>query len=1017
MPQVYDLDNVIRRINESEASKIRSSTAQKVIIIETQKGKVLARKPIFGGCVEFFLVSNSSNSSNIATSSLTFDIRDFYTDNRISVSVRYQVSCPNNNEEKVALALYEGNTPGVALENKITGWLHQYSQNEFTFKEFANNYNEQFEKLQKYAQAKAQSEIGLNLKLKLSLRQDDLKHLRTFPLQSTHFPISLRDDEQSLDFRFDTNLLISKNGEVNAILHFGDLHNLENILKEEISSYLRKNVSLFDFCYNFSNLQPNLVKHLNSVLTKYGREIDYFSHEIDKSILMPESFSIKRDINCELQDYSEPIVIKTTLKVEPQFENIVNYRKAKISNLQNWFVDNLDKIIQRKLFDCKYIEFLQNFKQIASAIEQNLEKEAKGIGYSIHLIAKISDEFKPVLKPFKVKSSYFSVLVNNYEQEINFRFETNLLISDNGESSAILNLGNLDKLEDAIKEETRKHLRDNVSLYDFCYEFSEKVQSNLVKHLDSILVKFGRKVEYFYSEIDKSILMPESLSIKHNTRCEIQEFPEPIFIKNTLEIAPNYEKIVGYKKAKISNLEAWFIKKLDNIVQRELFNVKYIDLLLDFSPRAEKIKDSLKKEAGDIGYSIRLITTVPDLKPLKLKDEGFNLKFDDTFAIKSHNNNVKVKLEFVVKGKIKDLEEIKDILNTKEDVDKLIERKIVGEVSTLLLEVEPENFYFNTEGKSVEDELRESITQLLKEEFHGTDIRVNLITLKTELEKRFNELKSQLCRFEIIINSLKDYKESVVYSGSFRVVSVAKDSWHIFQSHEHTIEEIKNYLQDHLRSRLKTFTSEKLKYRTPQQLIQAEENIKKLAQKAIIEQFGLVISISNLDRQNTELEDRKNKLYLESVKGKLSEVSELYNYVSILDGNKKQVFVEELESKRSELNEVRKKLLGISTREGNEDEVNSLKNKEASLKKEVNDLLDQQQKSSEKAKQQIQSLLPEVSDEEDEFDVFLSNNNSSLPSSNPQPKPQRKREQLHHNGEVIDVPSEEVDFWSEEVDG
>lgn len=757
------LDNVIRRISESEASKITASGTQKVVIIDVKKKKVLPKKPFFfGGDLQYFLVSNENDVSHIARSDRRFAIDNFATNRKIGVLVEYQVTCPPGNEQMAALALCDANTPSAALEGKIMGWLKEYSNTKFTFDEFTSNYDREFNNLRVYAETKAKQEIGLNLNLRLSL-------------------------------------------------------------------------------------------------------------ELDKA----------------------------------------------------------DK-----------------------------------------------------LKPFSVNLSWFPVLVSDYEQELDFKFATNLLISENGKVNAILQFNNQGKLEEILREETRNYLRKNVSLHNFCYQLNDSVSPNLAKHLDGVLVPYGRKIEYLSAEIDKKLLMPDSFSMKHNIACEIQEYGL-VDIKNALEIEPRLEDIVKYIKAEVSNLETWFKAKLEKIVKQQLFDCKYIDLLLDFEPIESKIKEELQKEAEGIGYSIRLITTVPDLEPLKLKDEGFNFEINDTFA--TRESNVKVKLKIIVSGKIKNLKKIERFLNLKRDVPDLIKNKVFHAVTQQLYEIDPDHFYLHfdyySEGLSVKSNLLQLIEKILVEEFHASELNLIAQSQETELTERFKKLQSQPYRFEVVIESLQDLQEQVRYYGSFQVERVAKDKWHIFQSREYTIENIQEFLQDHLRSRLETLNTNRLKYENIRELKEAEDNIGYLAMAAIKEQFGLEISIKNLGRDRTELEVDSSDTSIKRQKDRLIAPFEEFERAPGLRQMEYKLFEEELGSKQLELRQVREKIREVITQEDNEDEIEELRKKEKSLKKKVDKILKKREKYFKIAEEQNQSLAPQSSQEEG-FGSLTAAMGLSLPSTN-----------------------------------
>ncbi len=85
-------------------------------------------------------------------------------------------------------------------------------------------------------------------------------------------------------------------------------------------------------------------------------------------------------------------------------------------------------------------------------------------------------------------------------------------------------------------------------------------------------------------------------------------------------------------------------EKLERIIREELFKKRYLDILFGFQTRngadsselisdadetayASRIKNKLRTAALNIGYDIEQLITVPDLKPLKLRDK-FSIVMD-----------------------------------------------------------------------------------------------------------------------------------------------------------------------------------------------------------------------------------------------------------------------------------------------------------------------------------------------------------------------------------------------------
>ncbi|MDE5120180.1 MAG: hypothetical protein O4965_08670, partial [Trichodesmium sp. St19_bin1] len=289
MHQIYTFDNLIRRITENDASKIEVSTAEKQVIIDEKTKEVLDEKPLFGFLrqLAFFLVYNENDIRNVVQSNIKgLVIDDFATKSKISISIEYKVSCYPGNEKKVALNLFDDGTkrPKYVFENKLRGWLKAYSEKNIKFNDFTTKYTQNLLDLGSYAESEAKK-IGLTLRLQLSLELDEKPLL----LDSGHFPLLLKDFEEQVNFRFQANLVIVEKGKVNAILNYGKLPELKDILQEETKKYLRQETCLYNFCYKFDDIvRLKLISHLDQILKTHGRKIEGFFPEVDNKLRMPE---------------------------------------------------------------------------------------------------------------------------------------------------------------------------------------------------------------------------------------------------------------------------------------------------------------------------------------------------------------------------------------------------------------------------------------------------------------------------------------------------------------------------------------------------------------------------------------------------------------------------------------------------------------------------------------------------------------------------------------------------------
>ena len=468
----------------------------------------------------------------------------------------------------------------------------------------------------------------------------------------------------------------------------------------------------------------------------------------------------------------------------------------------------------------EFDDFTTNYTEHLSKLESDVKTEVQTqIGLTLRLQLSLKLDESNRLKPFSVDSGHFPLLLNDFEEQVNFRFQADLVIAKKGKINAILNYGKLVKLKDILQEETKKYLRQETCLYDFCYKFDDIVRLKLISHLNKILKTHGRKIEGFFPEVDNELRMPELDPIKYDFEYDIPVYGK-VNIKNILAVEPigNKDSILKYRKAKISNLEEWLKENLKKTLHKHLFTWKYVDFILRY--KEEEIKEKFNEESQKIGYKVELISTFPDLKPLKLRTEGFQFKEEEYFSTKQ--NNVRVKLGIDVRGKIENLEKIKDILNDPQnDIDELIEQEVLDAISQVLHDVEPDDFYYYfeyhpyAEEEPIKKKLVEKVNSVLISKFHASSLRIYLKILETDLIQRINQLTgSKPCKFEIHIKSVKDAGEEVKYSGSFRIEGVAKEKWDRFQSRECSIKDVRDFLKEQLKSHFQQLRSGNLIYKS-----------------------------------------------------------------------------------------------------------------------------------------------------------------------------------------------------------
>lgn len=749
----------------------------------------------------------------------------------------------------------------------------------------------------------------------------------------------------------------------------------------------------------------------------FGSQLDFFlvSNENDPQNIAKSSI---RDFS--ISDFAADRSIGISIKYQIScssgnekkialalFDDSTNTPEAVFEGkLINWLEDYARREIS-------FGEFTTNYSQQLSDLRLYAEKEAREIGINLRLKLSLEFDESDRLKPFTVDSRDFPVLLNDFEEEVNFKFQANLAITENGKVNAILSYEKLGKLNDVLQEATRNYFRKNVRLYDFCYEFDNSVRSGLINYINQVLSSHGREIDGFFPKIANNIRMPEPDAIQCNISHEIQGYGV-VVIKNVLEVEPNRqasgeylrEGIVKYKKAKISDIKEWFKDKLEKTIHRYLFDFSYVDVLLKYD--SQSIKDQLEKDAQSIGYSIRLISTVPDLKPLKLRTEGFRFEADETFSTKQ--NSVKIKLGIDVRGKIENLESIKDILNDPQnDVNNLIAKEIIDSIKRILQKAEPSDFYAQegliyylddySSKEAIKDKIAKSIEMSLKEKF-GAISQISLQALNTDLLDLINELtRNAYHDFEIFVASVRDAGEPIRFTGSFQINGVAKDKWDVFASCKPDMHGVKEFLQNQLRYWFGSLSTGTLNYDTTQGLLKILGDANTLASKDIMNGFGLLITIHRFEHSDTKLKEEQRELELADKMRVLAIANEQIRHDSQLRIAETSISLNDMKHLNQELESVRGFLEDLSTQVGNEERKNKLRQREVELKDQLSNLMkENRKKTSEITSQHIRESI-KLPTEESDFEAFVQSraNNSIAIEANDSVK------SLPSDGETVNI--------------
>jgi hypothetical protein len=518
------------------------------------------------------------------------------------------------------------------------------------------------------------------------------------------------------------------------------------------------------------------------------------------------------------------------------------------------------------------------FAKPAEVAARIREWALKKIGIALDL-KKLAFEAEKSFATAKIGPVHFPIRVSDFDEEQDLRARVDLALDESRKAQAVLSHARNVSLEKLLRQAAQQYFPKQVTLHRFCTELgaTHDLRSKFAEYLSGILKAEGRKVE-FLSLNSKAAEDIERLKFWDNTAepedvsCTVQKYSKPVILKNSVKMI--LTDIARYRAQQSPDLKVWLKDKLNPITHKTLFGKEYSNLFIGFELLEELIKQELKTEAEKIGYDIEQLIAVPDLPPIAWRNY-FTIEPSGTFETKSQE--VRVPLKIVVTARVKNLKDIRDLINQQRDLLEKMETDILNAVMRFLHEVDPERFYmrffftdperYPNEKISVEQELIVRVKNLLKEEFKAEVLQVipKVDVDHDAIIKCLKELQREFCDFTIQVTSIHGGQD-LTFEGQFRVDGVDANGWNDFVLRKCTLKEVKAHLETNIQRRLGILHEDILSAKGFDRLMEIEHLIRTLAVSLVQEWFGLSISINSLSRQLSSVEQELNWHHIKKIR-------------------------------------------------------------------------------------------------------------------------------------------------------
>jgi hypothetical protein len=614
------------------------------------------------------------------------------------------------------------------------------------------------------------------------------------------------------------------------------------------------------------NTTSNLIKEVDANYKPGASEKKYYFDKNTQEVYESKPLSLsKKDWTYYIIDFDEIVEIKglakrLTERDDSCFLNItINYSAQIQRNPQKGLIKLLigenhpEKALNNRIirwisaFSSNEPEFVKRFFSLKTLLEHHLEDEAKKLGLSLDLAIDVKED-----NHSNIISGQVDVKACDYHNKIPLSFELELNVIEAKKVEGMQSLTNSVQLKEKIEGIIKKAIynKKTIDLNFLHFKLNTGLRDLLIREIDVALDRDGLKPEFLTLNCQLKNLPPNREQLTHNVNC-ITKNSYDIVIEHHLILTLN--NLGNFYSSGITNLNQWVKSELERITQDYIFEKDFTDLALSFN--SDYIKDEMVKSVVNKGYEIKQLIIVPKLKGIV--PDYFDFEVGKDIEFPTQKDDVKVKLNIVINGKIEEPKKLTKYINpsvTRDSIILKMKETVVNTVRQFIHRVDPQMFYMhfdspcNGEDISLSDELKERLKSKLEVEFGSNHIEIILKQLETDLIKKFKALQG--ISHPVYI---ENFTKQARFQCYFYVERVSNSGYHLFiakcDAHQgKDIKEIFEEIARVIKNRTEIELNTKFNYKdssviTPQFTNYILELLRK-SKVLIEEEFGLIIRYS-----------------------------------------------------------------------------------------------------------------------------------------------------------------------------
>lgn len=414
------------------------------------------------------------------------------------------------------------------------------------------------------------------------------------------------------------------------------------------------------------------------------------------------------------------------------------------------------------------------------------------------------------------------------------------------------------RVEELVRESARQYFKEQVSVQRF-HAQPATVAAELKEHLNAALRPLGRSVLTLGIDYDRDILGPDQhggmptapYETREEVECHVTGHAAPFIVSSAMQLS--ITDYATYLASGTPPLGAWLRENFEQVVRQTLS-------LLELEPVTRDIRNRMSSRAASIGCAIQ---QQPFITNGSIENWRNGCTLVAAATCETGLAGFRVGLRFEAVAVLTQVQGVRQYLARGLDLTRLMEQRALDEIRQMMLTLHPERLYARSVAAEIGGEeswktlLGRKVRDMLAREFEAEIISASVELTETEFDHWLKDLRREPISFEAEIASHDlDSARPFIFQGDCQIEDIAHKGWDKALPAGLDVDKLRRQLSNALKAGMETCADLNLTHPNGAATAQVRDEIARLITDYARDELGLVVKVSNVRRQPTDVENR-----------------------------------------------------------------------------------------------------------------------------------------------------------------